>query len=268
MSGVSQAYLNINFTCEWQGPNREGGLVTNLVRLNFEGAKAKFSVKIPNNSSQTHPQQLPFTCRRLDNVVTQPHALTVTIEKMRSLKIFACVDETTPPKTRTERPIPLHLPENLEADQTYHLILTSNDFNFSAALIKLDVEALKKAQENLYNVLYPKLYNLMLASIFEYSVGCPDDSRPEAKGAGVTGIREEIKQINPDVILDTMKEINHLSDPAEIEKRSFGLVGRKRIANIFSTNLRNLLKGPGSSEANEYIDEISEKYAQKIIYSS
>lgn len=280
MSGVAHVNETILFTCGWSGPNNngksfsEGRLHTKLVRLNFHNANTRISVQIPKNISPSAPQQLSFTCRNPNNQETHPDTLSVTIEKVRGLKIQACIDEVAQigPTIRSEREVPLQLPENFEAGQTYHLLLSSNDFCFAAKLIKLDLHAVKKAKDELKDLLYSQLTVQMGIAIFEFALTCLElpeyDPSVAAEKVGSGAIQNEIDKIPPNFLVSSMEKIRLLQrsgNEKALNQECLKMVGSQGIVNIFARTLEGLMMGNVPPEVTKRVNEVS-RYNKEIVF--
>lgn len=279
MSGVSQVNGTILFTCEWRGPNNngkffsQGSLHTKLVRLNFQNAKTRISIQIPQNISPSTPQRLSFTCRHPNNEETYPDTLSVTIEKMRGLKIQACIDEVAQrgPTIRSEREIPLQSPNNFEAGQTYHLVLSSDDFSLSATLIKLDHHALKKAKDELNDLLFSLLSQQMGIAIFEFALICPQvpehDPSVAVNNVGLCAIQNEIDKIDPNSLESSMEIIRFLQrsgNEMALKQECLKMVGSQGIVNIFARTLEGLILGNIPPEVKKLVNEISKRRNEAV----
>jgi hypothetical protein len=148
--------ISINFG--WQGPNRQGGgwtnggLDVNVVDLQFQGVRTDVSVLIPDNIQPGMPQKIPFNCRVnlnkpregsqvVKTIESCRDSLDVSIERMRNLALRVGFLQRNPNdrlnSIRTDIDVPLTLPEELVAGQTYCLVVKANEHLFlSASLIK------------------------------------------------------------------------------------------------------------------------------------
>lgn len=322
MSGVNATDASIMFTFGWQGPNRYGkgwadnGLDTTLVNLVFENAKTKISVRIPENISPAVPQQLSFTCRRFNGKFCEsesnPDILKVAIEKIRGLKILAAIDELSPhtgPRImdsqgritaerrilRSERQVPLQLPEDLEAGQTYNLVVTSNDYSFSAALVKKEPvqqsvpvqpsandDQLVQDQTELFTLLGGPLLPLMGLKVMEFGMRCSQFPQLQpmqaASTAGVDAIKNEIQKIEANALKESMGKIRSLKSEWEstplsqrapkekaLYKACFQLIGPEGIADIMRSNLEGIMQNNISSDVEIIINQISGRFKEIVL---
>jgi hypothetical protein len=148
--------ISINFG--WQGPNRQaggwanGGLDVNVVDLQFQDVRTDVRVPIPYNIPPAILQKIPFNCqinlnqprigsKVVKNIETQRDLLDVSIERMRTLTLRAGFLQRDPNNrlnsVRIDLDVPLALPEELVAGQTYCLVLKADTNLFlSASLIE------------------------------------------------------------------------------------------------------------------------------------
>lgn len=148
--------ISINFG--WQGPSCQGGgwanggLDVNIVDLQFQSVITAVSVLIPNNIPPGVLQKIPFNfCINLNQlrdgskvvktIETRRDLLDVSVERMRNLTLRAGFLQRNPNdrlnSTRTNIDVPLNLPEQLVAGQTYRLVVKANEHLFlSASLIE------------------------------------------------------------------------------------------------------------------------------------
>lgn len=214
----------------WQGGCFRGGLDVGVVDLLFKNAKTEISVNIPDNISVSTIKRLPFTCRKPFAKETHPDSLIITIEKIRSLTVKAGIFEESPIKgpaimdslgkttrekriLRSDREIKLEVPEVMESGQTYSLIVTSNDFSFSARLLKEEKtkstskneekdskdefqSRMKKMGEALIR---EGMQNLNLDSKGEVDVFNSSNSTSDIFAHGMQGIIRSGQQIHPEI---------------------------------------------------------------------
>lgn len=273
MSGVTAAEPTINFTFGWKGPNHseKNDLVTNRIRLEFPNTVSKLSVKIPD--SKTAHVHLPITKQNQDNSELVRDTLNITIEKMRGLKVFACIDEQgSGAVERSIKEVPLQLPEAFEAGQAYHIALTSNNFSFSAALIKLDIHAYRRAQDELYSLLDELLTPLMLKSIFEFTFACDGDPKSRDDGSanimGTLAIKSEINRVDPVALCASMEKVRAYQaykNQIALDSECLKLMGDKGIKNIFRKYLVGLVQDEVAKENMDLINEVAERYMNQIM---
>ncbi|MCB1112675.1 MAG: hypothetical protein H7A37_05685 [Chlamydiales bacterium] len=179
MSAVNNTII-ISFA--WEGPNTwrggvsHGGLDVRVVDLKFKDAKTKISIHLPQDINPSTAEKYSFTCYRYHDQTedrnvkpllkeTNPQQLKVTIEQIRNLVIQAgffekgrpigpkimnsVTGEITQQQTvlKSDRKVELELPEELEIDQTYTLVVTSRELSLSARLIKNEKVSHPAAQE-------------------------------------------------------------------------------------------------------------------------
>lgn len=272
MSGVTATEPTINFTFGWKGPNssEKNDLVTNRIRLEFPNTVSKLSVRIPD--SKTTHVNLPITKQNPDNSKLVTDTFKITIEKMRGLKVMACIDERgSGAIERSTKEVPLQLPVAFEADQTYHLAFTSNNFSFTAALTKLDVFAYAKAQDELYSILDNLLTPLMTRSMLEFIFACAGDPKPRADGnannVGPYTIKSEIQLLDPTALCASMEKIpayQASGDQSAVDSECFQLMGEERIKNIFRKNLFGLMEKEVCQGNMDVINDIAESYTNRI----
>ena len=241
----------------WHGGWSHGGLDVGVVDLIFKNAKTHISVHIPDNISTFAVKKLPFTCRRYHETEcelkgrkfkplaqeTHPDSLKVTIEQIRNLTIKAGIFEESPHKgpaimdrfgkmtrekyiLRSDREIKLEVPEELEIGQTYTLVFTSNDFSFSARLLKKEnakgtlkneekdsKEELQKRMKKMGEALITEgMKNLNLAS--KGGVGVFDSSTTTADvfAHGMQGVIRSGQQMHPEIRVPHTKPSESSSD--------------------------------------------------------
>ena len=136
----------------WSGKSSNEALNLHAVELQFKNSAKKVSIDIPQQTSSMTLKQLPFKYWKLYQN-KEADLLKVSIDEIRNLKILAAIFEPSPVKgpamidkignityaerlLRTDREIECEIPENFEAGKKYHLAITSDDFSFSARLIK------------------------------------------------------------------------------------------------------------------------------------
>lgn len=231
--GISAAGEKVILNFGWQGPSSwhggssHGGLDVGVIDLVFKSSTTRVSVSIPDNISPGSAQKLPFTCRRFLAQETHPDSLKVTAEQILNLTIKAGIFEESPRKgaaimdsrgqvtrekhiLRSDREIELERPEELEAGQTYSLVVTSDDFSLSARLLKEDredpiIEDEKKASKDESQNLMRKMgealikegmQNLDLASKGGAGVFNSSSTLAEAFAHGMRGVIRAGQQIN------------------------------------------------------------------------
>lgn len=220
MTPAIEGKIILNFGWEgpssWHGGWSQGGLNAGVVDLIFKNAKTDTLVHIQENSSPSIVKKLRFTRRRYHETEcelngrkfrplaqeTYPDSLAVTVEQIHNLTIKVGIFEESPHKgpaimdsfgwitlekhaLRSDKEIKLEVPEALEIGQTYTLIVTSNNFSFSARLLKeekakdkdeeISKEELQKRMKKIGEALIAKgMQNLNLASKGEEGIGEED----------------------------------------------------------------------------------------------
>lgn len=302
MSGVNSTHANIDFIFEWQGPNRkgkgclEGGQDTTIVKLFFENADTELTVKIPENISPATPQQFPFTCRKWDRDHCESEiflaTFTTTIEKIRGLKIKAAVDELSPYSDsratqkiifRSERAVPLQLPDILEAGRTYHLLVTSNNLSLAAALVKDEFdhhyalnEALKGAQEDAFKFYCNTLLPLMSVKMMQLRWLCRQQPvlEPElALNNAIEAIKNEIKKIDFTSITESAQRLRSLvltgnlrvGNESVFFKAFYLITGPQGLANIMRSCLEGYIYHNVSPETRTIIGQLSERFQEELL---
>lgn len=167
---MSSIWINFGYRgpCSYNGGYHNGGIDVRVVDLVFENAKMKICVHIPKTVNPRQINELPFCCHRYEEVKnkgysincpiiikeTHPETLQVTMEQIRNLKLVAGLYEEVENKRmifkdsfgnvtyekgalRTDCPVALEIPENLENDNDYVLVVTSqNQASLSAHLVR------------------------------------------------------------------------------------------------------------------------------------
>jgi hypothetical protein len=169
----------LNFA--WSGPNADCSQSIRVVDLVFDGTKEKISVNLPENINSIIAEKFPFTCRSYHDAVdfggrklkplaeeTHSNLLHVTIEQIHNLTVKAGFFERGKPRgpkimdsstgkitqqqtvRRSDVNVRLEIPEELKSDQTYSLVISSdNNLSLSARFVKEEVSSLESASSNL-----------------------------------------------------------------------------------------------------------------------
>lgn len=244
----------------WRGGPFRGGLDVGVVDLLFKNAKTDISVHIPENISPSTIKKLPFTCRRYQETEmeirgrkfkplaqeTHPNSLKVTVEQMRHLTIKAGIFEESPHKgpatmdhsgrityekrlLRSDREIKLEGSEALEIGQTYSLVVTSNDFSFSARLLKeekakgkeekkVNQEELQKRMKKMGEALITEgMQNLNLASKGGEGVFNSSTTTADLFTHGMQGVIRSSQQMHPEIRVPHTKP---LESPSNLDRLS------------------------------------------------
>lgn len=209
----------------WSGGSSRGGLDVRVVDLVFKGATTNVSVHLPENINPVAPQKFSFTCRKSWKE-THPDSLCVTTEQVRNLALKAGVFEKGRPigpkvmdssgritqqetLRRSDTPIELEVPEELELGQTYNLVVSSEDLSLSARLVKTTVaspsaEDVKEASRDEFRGRMDKmgealitegLRNLGLASRGAFD----SSSRADIVAHSVRGVLRAVQKMHPEI---------------------------------------------------------------------
>lgn len=224
----------------WQGGWSQGGLTVGVVDLVFKNAKAQISVEIPKDIAPSTLQKLPFTCQR-DLVQTHPSSLKVTIEQIHNLIIKVGIFEASRRKEgpsiidhsgritqsgclhRSERTVKFEIPEELEVGKTYCLVVTSNDFSFSAHLLKEEIEDEKEVRRAEFQGRLQKMgealieegmKNLDLVSRNGEGVFTPSSTTADVFTHIMGGVVRAGQQVNPDI---KVPYVGPCEDPSDLD---------------------------------------------------
>lgn len=246
----------------WRGGCSQGGIDVAGVDLIFKDARrTEISVSIPNNISPTIVQKLPFICRKYPEgtgeladrklisqaKVTRTNSLNVTSEQIRTLKIVVGTLEQSSPEgplimhstgkgtqekhvRRKDSEVELEVPAELEIGQTYRIVMTSNNFLFSACLSKEE-----KAKKTVNEEPSQKEYQSRLAKMGEALIqegvqnfnialtgggGVFDSSTSTADifAHGIQGVFRAGQHVNQDIKVPYSKPTESASDLDKLSK--------------------------------------------------
>jgi hypothetical protein len=130
----------------WTGRTRVTGFLDiREVELVIKGARTAISIDLPESINLSSPQKFPFTCRK-PAVETHPDSLLVTLDQIHNLTIKAHIFENlrfSKNKRQTDQKydsdVELEIPDQLEAGQTYVLVVSSGHLSLSARLVKEEI---------------------------------------------------------------------------------------------------------------------------------
>ena len=147
----------INFG--WKGPNTlENGLHVSSVGLNFKKANSDFSVTLPTGINPDGIERYNFTvikyleprsaenpdASRTPSEKTEPSTLSVTVDKIRSLKVGYTLS-LGEVNAKSSKAAIVSMPDAIEVGQTYTLVASTDGSVFSVVLQKEG--ELKRAEE-------------------------------------------------------------------------------------------------------------------------